>query len=245
MREWLTKVTGKAEATLTVCTGVFPLAQAGLLDGKDITTWYGAIENLQASAPKTRVQHGRRFIDNGKFITTAGVSAGIDGSLHLVARMFGRRIADQTARYMEYHWTPEPYLVTTYSYWNPSVDERGRALQMAGLAVDEKRWADAIAQYEKLVAGDATGAAALGLGNAYFHAGDRKRAIAAYLKVRAGTPSYLTAAYNLACAYALDGKKTQALAAIKQAFVAGASRAQALGDPDLAAIKDDLAKLAP
>lgn len=245
MMRWLTAATNASEVTLTVCTGAFPLAQAGLLDGKDVTTWYGAIERLQASAPKARVQHGRRFVDTGRIITTAGVSAGIDGALHLAARLFGRRVADQTARYMEYHWTPEPYLAATYAYWNPSTDGRGRARQVADLAIEEKRWRDAIRQLEKLVAGDTSGTSALALGNAYLQAGDRKRAITAYRKVGTSSPVYMTAAYNLACAYALDGNKAQALAAVKRAIGAGARREQALADPDLRAIRDDLAKLAP
>lgn len=245
MTKWLARVTGASEATLTVCTGVFPIAKSGALDGKDITTWFGAIENLQKSAPKTRVQHGRRFIDNGRYITTAGVSAGIDGALHLVARLYGRRVADQTARYMEYHWTPEPYLVAGYSYWNPSTDDRGRALQMAQLAVDEKRWPEAIVAYTKLAAGDKTGGTWLSLGNTLFFAGQRARAIDAYVKVPSGSPSYKTAIYNLACAYALEGKKSEAVAAIKKALAAGVPKAQALADDDLAAIRADIAAVNP
>jgi len=243
MMRWLAKATGASEATLTVCTGVFPLAKSGVLDGKDITTWFGAIERLQEVAPKTRVQHGRRFIDNGRYITTAGVSAGIDGALHLVARLWGRRVADQTARYMEYHWTPEPYLATGYSYWNPSTDDRGRALQVAQLAVDEKRWPEAIAGYSKLATADKTGGTWLSLGNALFHAGQRARSIEAYVKVPSGSPSYKTAIYNLACAYALEGKKAEAVTAIKKAFAAGVPKSQALGDDDLKAIRADIAAL--
>ena len=130
---WVKGAAGKAEVTLTVCTGAFVLAKAGYLDGKEITTWYGAVEKLQKAAPKSTVQAGRRFVDNGRFVTTAGVSAGIDGSLHVVARLFGRAVADQTARYMEYHWTPEPYLAKGYALLNPSTDEAGRRRQMAEL----------------------------------------------------------------------------------------------------------------
>ena len=213
MLKWLTTSATKSEVTLTVCTGVFPLAKAGLLDGKDITTWYGAIDNLRTSAPNARVHHGRRFVDSGRYITTAGVSAGIDGALHLVARLFGRRVADQTARYMEYHWTPEPYLASAYAYWNPSTDERGRARQAAELALEEKRWPEAAAQLEKLAAGDK------------------------------GTPVYKTTMYNLACAYALAGNKARALAALRPALAAGITHDQALADPDLGSIKHEIAKL--
>lgn len=243
MQRWLGSVTGASEATLTVCTGVFPLAKAGALDGKDITTWFGAVERLRTIAPRARVHDGRRFIDNGRYITTAGVSAGIDGALHLTARLFGRRVADQTARYMEYHWTPEPYLAATYAYWNPSTDDRGRALQAARLAVEERRWSEAIAAYTRLAAGDRTGEVQAELGDALFHAGQRTRAIAAYRKVPATSPAYRTAVYNLACAYALEGRRAEAVAAIRRALAAGVPRSQALADADLKAIHADIAAL--
>lgn len=136
--EWIKKTVDSAEVTLTVCTGAMPLGKLGYFDGLEVTTWYGAIERLRTIAPKAHVKDGRRFVDNGKIITTAGVSAGIDGALHLVARIFGRRIADQTAQYMEYHWTPEPYLARTYPYLNPSTDDAGRAAQTAEIAAQGK-----------------------------------------------------------------------------------------------------------
>jgi transcriptional regulator GlxA family with amidase domain len=128
---WLKAAQPKAEVTLTVCTGAFTVAKLGLLDGKQVTTWYGAIDSLRKEAPKANVIEGRRFVDNGSIITTAGVSAGIDGALHAVARLLGRAVADRTARYMEYHWTPEPYLARGYAYLNPSLDEEGRRRQQA------------------------------------------------------------------------------------------------------------------
>ena len=177
MMRWLTERTAAAEATLTVCTGAFPLAKAGLLDGLEVTTWYGAIDRLQTLAPLARVSRGRRFVDSGRIVTTAGVSAGIDGALHLVARLFGRRVADQTARYMEYHWVPEPYLAGAYPYWNPSTDDRGRALQRAQLAFDEQRWDDAVAGYRELTAGDPSGATWYDLACALARAGDGDAAV--------------------------------------------------------------------
>jgi transcriptional regulator GlxA family with amidase domain len=130
---WATKAMQDAEVTLTVCTGAFVAAKAGLLDGQVATTWYDAIDRLRQAAPKATVQEGRRFVDNGRIVTTAGVSAGIDGALHVVARLVGRSAADQTARYMEYHWSPEAYLARTYSYLNPGLDAAGRAAQPAAI----------------------------------------------------------------------------------------------------------------
>ena len=112
---WARQAFDGAEVSLSVCTGAFVLAKAGLLDGRTVTTWYGAIEALRKAAPRASVQEGRRFVDQGRVVTTAGVSAGIDGALHLVARLLGRDVADKTARYMEYRWTPEAYLVQTYA----------------------------------------------------------------------------------------------------------------------------------
>jgi putative intracellular protease/amidase/YHS domain-containing protein len=104
--DWVAKASPQAEATLSVCTGVFVLAQAGLLDGKDATTHHGAIEALRTQFPKVTVHADRRIVDNGKIVTSAGVSAGIDGALHLVDRLMGRSQARATARYMEYNWQP-------------------------------------------------------------------------------------------------------------------------------------------
>jgi transcriptional regulator GlxA family with amidase domain len=135
---WAGKATREADITLTVCTGAFVAGKAGLLDGAIATTWFGATDRLRQAFPKTTVQPGRRFVDNGSVITTAGVSAGIDGALHTVARLLGRAVADQTARYMEYHWTPEPYLSIDYSLLNPSLDDAGRAAQQAELVAVRK-----------------------------------------------------------------------------------------------------------
>lgn len=106
--EWIKASSQKAEVVMSVCTGAFLLAKAGLLDGREATTHWSAIESLRQEAPKTTVRENRRFVDNGKVITAAGVSAGIDASLHLVDRLLGRDVAQQTARYMEYKWQAEP-----------------------------------------------------------------------------------------------------------------------------------------
>ncbi|HUJ25734.1 MAG TPA: DJ-1/PfpI family protein [Myxococcales bacterium] len=112
--EWARKVSGASEIAMSVCTGAFVLGKAGLLDGKTATTWFGATDRLRKTFPAASIQDGRRFVDQGHVVTTAGVSAGIDGALHVVARLLGRAVADGTARYMEYHWSPEPYLAEGY-----------------------------------------------------------------------------------------------------------------------------------
>jgi len=105
--EWVARVAKDAEVMLSVCTGAFILHRAGLLDGKEATTYHGAIEDLRRVATKTKVHDNMRFVDNGRVITSAGVSAGIDSSLHVVSRILGLEQAKATARYMEYHWDPQ------------------------------------------------------------------------------------------------------------------------------------------
>jgi transcriptional regulator GlxA family with amidase domain len=103
-------VRGKKAATqylFSVCTGAFILGKAGLLDGLAATTHFGEIEALRKALPSTRVLENVRFVDNGNVITAAGISAGIDGALHLVARFKGMEVAQQVAIDMEYDkWVP-------------------------------------------------------------------------------------------------------------------------------------------
>ncbi|WP_229365798.1 DJ-1/PfpI family protein [Fibrisoma montanum] len=110
--DWIKRCSEQAEVMLSVCTGAGLLAKAGLLDGKQATTFHSYIEPLQRATPKARILRDTRFVDNGQIITTAGVSAGIDGALHVVAKLKGLAAATQTARYMEYDkWKPDEGLV--------------------------------------------------------------------------------------------------------------------------------------
>jgi putative intracellular protease/amidase/YHS domain-containing protein len=101
---WLETTAANAEQVLSVCNGAIILAQAGLLDGLEATTHHGSIAALRRQAPRTTVHDDRRFVDNGKVVTAAGVSAGIDMSLHVVSKLLGADAATSTARYMEYAW---------------------------------------------------------------------------------------------------------------------------------------------
>jgi putative intracellular protease/amidase/YHS domain-containing protein len=103
---WIKNATRESEITMSVCTGANLLARARLLDDKKATTHWASISRLKADAPTATVLENARFVDNGQVITTAGVSAGIDGALHVVDRMLGRPAAQLTARYMEYDWKP-------------------------------------------------------------------------------------------------------------------------------------------
>ncbi|WP_339842728.1 DJ-1/PfpI family protein [uncultured Halopseudomonas sp.] len=89
----------------SVCTGAFLLAKAGLLDNRCATTHWEDIDDLRAQFPDIQVLSDKRWVDEGQIISSAGISAGIDMSLHLVERLAGRELAVATARQMEFDWT--------------------------------------------------------------------------------------------------------------------------------------------
>jgi transcriptional regulator GlxA family with amidase domain len=100
--EWLRVKTKRAEVVMSVCTGALVLAKAGLLDGLRVTTHHGALGLLAELAPQATVDPSARFHDNGKIVTSAGISAGIDCSLHVVERLLGEPVATATAEHLEY-----------------------------------------------------------------------------------------------------------------------------------------------
>ena len=103
---WIKDETARIQHTMSVCNGAFILASAGLLDGLSATTTNGNIPRLRTQFPKIRVVDDQRFVDNGKIITTAGLSAGIDGALHVIELMMGKGFAEQVALIEEYDWNP-------------------------------------------------------------------------------------------------------------------------------------------
>ncbi len=104
---WILATSPQTEYTLSVCNGAFWLANAGLLEGKEATTYYGLIELLRAKFPNVKVVNDKRYCDNGRIITTAGLSSGIDGALHVVEKLDGPAKAKAIAYNMEYNWQPE------------------------------------------------------------------------------------------------------------------------------------------
>jgi len=103
---WIARVNKKAVYMLSVCNGVRLLAKTGALDGKRATSHFRAIDNLTKEFPKVKMVRNKRFVDNGRIITTEGVSAGIDGALYLLSKMFNKETADKVARQMMYDWKP-------------------------------------------------------------------------------------------------------------------------------------------
>lgn len=107
VQKWLREKTATAEAVLSVCNGAFFLAKAGLLDGLEATTFASLIEGLRAAAPKANIVSNKRFVDNGKIITSAGLSSGMDGALHVIEKLIGKGYAQAVATNLEYNWDPE------------------------------------------------------------------------------------------------------------------------------------------
>jgi putative intracellular protease/amidase len=104
---YLVETSRRAKQTLSVCNGAFLLASAGMLDGLAATTTYGLLADLRAEFPKVNVVSDRRYADNGAIVTAAGLSAGIDGALHVVEKLRGRGAAQSAALEIEYDWRPE------------------------------------------------------------------------------------------------------------------------------------------
>ncbi len=92
---------------LSVCTGAFILAGAGLLDGLDATTFTPRIDEFTRRYPAVNVIKDVRWADNGRIVTSAGLSSGLDAALHVVARLRGTDQARSVALQLEYDWQPE------------------------------------------------------------------------------------------------------------------------------------------
>jgi transcriptional regulator GlxA family with amidase domain len=104
---WIQDNAKEAKYVMSVCNGAFLLAKAGLLDGLEATTFHGMIKDLPNFAKDVKLVYDKRFVDNGKIITTAGLSSGIDGSLHLIEKLDGIGWAKRIAAGLEYDWRPE------------------------------------------------------------------------------------------------------------------------------------------
>jgi len=100
--DWIKAQAANAQITMSVCNGAFILANTGLLDGLEATTTRANMDKLQAAHPQIKIVRDRRFVDNGRIITTGGLTAGIDGALHIVERLVGKGSAEANALYLEY-----------------------------------------------------------------------------------------------------------------------------------------------
>lgn len=237
---WIDETIGRT-LTLTVCNGATIAAELGRLDGREATSFYGALPSMQQRYPEVSFQPGRRFVDSGSIVTTAGVSAGIDGALHLVARLLGRHVAEDTARHMEYRWTPEPYLVASYSHLDPSLGAEGRRRQQA--EVWRREGADEMAEeaYRELL-GSTPGDAGLwyDLGKVLLSRKDHEGAIDAFREAARDPDRRAFARYNAACAAALDGRPELALEMLEGSVEAGFRSFRYMDrDSDLEPLRED------
>jgi transcriptional regulator GlxA family with amidase domain len=258
---WVKRVAAKNELSMSVCSGAFILADLGLLDGLSATTHWGALPGLR-NYQKIKAKSDVRFVDNGRIITTAGVSAGIDGALHVVQRLLGDDAAWRTARYMQ------------YDYWEPAESgklgkqskealralvfndaEKANKLLSAEVASSPKDPlllsrlgraqllrgppAEGVATLEKAVSmGQRDPLTLSALANAQLSTGNLAAAAGTYEQLVAarGAPND---AYNLACARARQGKTEAALAALEQSVRLGLGPRGIASAPD----DDDLASL--
>lgn len=102
MLDWLLSRAAEVETLSSVCTGSILLGFAGLLDGLHATTHWDSLNWMRDSFPNVNVESDKRVVEDGKVFTSAGISAGIDMALKIVARYYGEKIARATAKWMEY-----------------------------------------------------------------------------------------------------------------------------------------------
>lgn len=105
--EWIKSVSGTAELVTSVCSGAFLLAQAGLLNGLDVTTHWDDQDELAEQFPELNIVKDKKWVDQGSIVTSGGITAGIDMSLHLVSKIASDDLANTTAHQMEFNWTSE------------------------------------------------------------------------------------------------------------------------------------------
>lgn len=106
VQEWVRQQAATNTLIASVCTGSLVLADSGLLDGLPATTHWASLDQLASLGSGIEVRPDERFVDNGQIVTAAGVSAGIDMALHLIARLHSVQRAREVRRYIQYD--PEP-----------------------------------------------------------------------------------------------------------------------------------------
>jgi transcriptional regulator GlxA family with amidase domain len=104
-RAWIRKVSATNQLTMSVCTGAFQLARAGLLDGLSATTHHDYQEEFAREFPRVKLERDVRFVEHERIATAAGLTSGIDLALRVVERYFDRDIAQATANYLEHEST--------------------------------------------------------------------------------------------------------------------------------------------
>ncbi len=102
--DWVRTQNQQAEMVLSVCTGSMILAKAGLLEGLRATTHWKAEAGMREAAPNTELLMNERYVDNGRIVLSAGISAGIDMAFYVIKKLLGAETALETAQYMQYDY---------------------------------------------------------------------------------------------------------------------------------------------
>ncbi|MFC3120707.1 DJ-1/PfpI family protein [Agaribacter flavus] len=142
---WINQNEANAVGILSICNGAFLLAQTGLLDGNQATTFHRAFESFERAYPEIELIRDQRYVDNGKIITSAGLASGIDSSLYLVSKLKGIEKAKAIALHLEYDWNLDQGFVRGkladkhYPNWNKALFEGLNFQKTLGVG-DELRW---------------------------------------------------------------------------------------------------------
>lgn len=166
-QQFLKATTVNSAIDFSVCDGAFYFGGIGLLDGKTTTTYHWLVSELQKKFPKTTVLPGVRYVDNGDLVTTAGVSAGIDGAFYLVSKLKGESFAEFVAKRIEYdHWKPgfgkviesdialkikQEGFISVVKNGQPLPLHRGEIANLGRWFLAEKRFAEAAAAFGFLI----------------------------------------------------------------------------------------------
>jgi putative intracellular protease/amidase len=109
LTQWLRSMDARVQLLTSVCTGAALLARAGLLDGHSAATNHEAFTWVSSFGPRVLWDKLSRWVDAGRYVTSAGVSAGTDMAFYLVARLAGHEVAEAAARTAEYDWCNDPH----------------------------------------------------------------------------------------------------------------------------------------
>ncbi len=102
---WIREQNKSVEIIASVCTGAFLLAKAKVLTNQEVTTHWEDIKDLKTLFPSLIVKENVRWVEQDKIVTSAGISAGIDMSLHLISKLYSFELAEKTAKQMQFDWT--------------------------------------------------------------------------------------------------------------------------------------------
>jgi len=138
MLAWLRKTSKGTDLTMSVCTGSFILAKAGLLSGKEATTHHSALTLFTADFHDIKVKRGARFVDAGDISTAGGLTSGVDLALHVVERYYGRKVAEDTATWLEYQGQGWKNPNSNFFPKNPVSTEKHSFCPVCGMEVNKK-----------------------------------------------------------------------------------------------------------